>query len=282
MTRHDEALPDVGRLPEAFADELDRPGLDGPSLDAVLRAGVSRSRRRKAAFSGTFAVAAAAAVAVTAVATRTGSAGADNTASAASGGGAVAATSPATPDSAPVTHTTSSALSAPASSATPVHPATLILNSGTADGHPWKLVREFKENPLNQQGCAQVSLYVDGTWTNAGSGGVDECVVNGQLHHVTEPADQPGFASITLLTPNHEHLAGVVVGEVNPATAKVVARCGSKQFTTTPTHADGDYGYYYSLVIPKDADCPTGEITFSDASGKTLARLTDVGLAMAK
>jgi hypothetical protein len=294
------AFPDGERLHEAFAEEIERPGLEGPSYDAVLRSGTARVRRRRVTVGATFALASVTAVATAVLAT--GGAGASrgvNTADSVNGTAPAAATSttPAARTSAqsavpasPTSPTTST--STPTSPPPPSHPADEVLASGTGDGHSWQLVRRFTQEQLPPgtstpppgwvaHWCGDLNIITDGIWTNAGSGG-GGCLTQGQTQLPPPDPAHPGFTSIAILDPHHGRLGTIVAGSVSPKTASITAQCGSKQFTTKPSQPAGDNVAYYTFTFPNGSDCVAGTLSFFDASGSRTAFLTDVALAGGK
>ncbi|MEZ0109090.1 hypothetical protein ABH920_003100 [Catenulispora sp. EB89] len=288
----DAAFPDGERLHEAFAEEIDRPGLDGPSYDAVLRSGTARLRRRRVTVGATFAAASVTAVATAVIATGGGasqnvnaSANPTNTTPAAAG----TTTAPST--SAPSTAspaTTSKA--APTTSSSPAHLPDAVITSGTLEGHTWELVREYKVDPgpppgitsvpgdpaphPKPQWCTSLNVIVDGVWTNGGVGG-GSCVPIGQQEGAPSLTN-PGFTSIVILTPQHVRLGAVVAGNISPLTKSVTAQCGAKSFTGKPLQPSGDNVAYYSFTLPNGSGCQTGALSFFDSSGSRVGSMSGV------
>ena len=149
------------------------------------------------------------------------------------------------------------------------------------DGHPWRLTVHYDpDQPPSSNDCADLSVYVDDVWTNAGGGGVD-CILDGSVVHRTQPMDLPGFSAIEIIDKHHAHYGSVVAGSPNPAVTSVVAQCASgKKYETTPFFADG--GYYYVFVFPNGSNCPHGTLSFYDASHTRVAFMDDVALGSAK
>ncbi|GAA2027165.1 hypothetical protein GCM10009839_27290 [Catenulispora yoronensis] len=256
MTMHDDTSADTDRLREAFAEEVDRPGLGGPSLDAVLRAGGGRLRMRRAAYGTTFAVTAAAAVAVTSIAAHGGTA--------ARPAALAAASSPTDPEGGT--------------------PAPVVLTAGDLDGHAWQLVWKFRQvqlssDPSNEQSptypewCADVAMYVDGAWTNSDNRA--PCTVRDPSgHHLATSLDHPMIYPVPILDTQRHRYGSAVVGEVNQGTAKVVAQCGDQQFTTTPRVATNGASYF-AFAFPENSTCKSGSLKFYDASGRQVASKDD-------
>lgn len=302
MTMHeDSAFSDAGRLRDALEEEVDRPGLEGPSLEAVLRSAAGRVRRRRVTVGATFAVAAVAVGTSVAVSHGLGTSGQEpGLANAATGTSIAAAGTTAATTAAAAAGTTtapSQNTTTPSSQTTTIQlPADLVLKSGTLDGHPWRLSVHFLQptpppSPLpgepsytdpSHRNCAEIAVFMDDTWTNAGGGGED-CVVDGQQQHYTPPLDQPGFSSIGILDPEHGYHGGVVVGNVNSGTASVVAQCSSgKKYETTPFQPVAGGSYYYTFLFPNGSGCGAGTLSFYDASHKRVAYLGDVALGSTK
>lgn len=287
MTEHDDdAFPDAGRLRDAMAEEVDRPGLEGPSFDAVMRS-AGRIRRRRVTAGATFAVAAVA-LATSVTASRVGGSGA--------GGGNRGAAAEGTPGTATVSATTAGGSTAGGSTAggtattatsgttsgTGAHiPADVVLKTGTSDGHPWRFVIHFDPNVRpSSNDCGSLSLYVDDIWTNAG-GSSANCFFDGQLVYRPRPLSESGFSAIEIIDTHHAHYGSIVSGDVNPAVTSVVAQCvGGKKYDATPFAAGG--GYYYVMVFPSGSNCPHGTLSFFDASHQRVGFMEDVGLGLAK
>ncbi|MEY9859698.1 hypothetical protein ABH935_005331 [Catenulispora sp. GAS73] len=288
----DTGFPDGERLHEAFAEEIDRPGLDGPSYDAVLRSGNARLRRRRVTVGATFAVASVTAVATAVIATGGGASqnvnAADNPTNTTP---AAAGTTTAPSGSAPgTTSSAATSTTAPTSPASPTHLPDAVITSGALDGHAWQLVREYKLDPgpppgitsmpgdpaphPKPQWCTSLNVIVDGVWTDAGAGG-GSCVPLGQQEEAPSLTDA-GFASIAIVTPNHVRLGAVVAGSVSPLTASVTAQCGAKSFTDKPLQPSGDNVAYYAFTLPNGSGCQTGALSFFDSSGSRVGAMSGV------
>jgi hypothetical protein len=301
MTMHeDSAFLDAERLRDALEREVDRPGLEGPSLEAVLHSAAGRVRRRRVTVGATVAVAA---VAVgTSVAVSRGVVGgpgpnrSDPRAVAAAGTTSRAAAA-ATTAAAAGTLAAATMTAPTQSTATGRLPADVVLASGTVDGHSWRLALHYDQpvtaawgtvggptpNPdSNRQVCADYSVFVDDTWTNAGGGG-EACVVDGKAQPSAPELTAPGFSSIGILDPQHGYHGGVVVGSVAGGTASVVAQCSSgKKYDATPFQPVPGSSFYYTFVFPTGSSCGTGTLSFYDAAHKRVAFLGDVGLGSTK
>lgn len=285
------ALPEGERLHEAFAEELDRPGLEGPSFDAVLRSGTARLRRRRVTVGATFAVASVAAVATAALAAGgTATRGVDSAASGAGVGSPAANAAVGTTLSAPgggsattpARASTSAGVPAPASAPAP---ADAVLASGSVNGHAWQLVRKYTlDRPMSNAPskgstplwCGNLDVIVDGVQTNAGSGNSPCLNPNGTPQVPANPAD-PGFASIVIIDAHHDRLGTLVTGSVSPLIASVGAQCASQSLTAKTSQPAGDTSAYYSFVLPNGSGCQLGSLSFFDASGSRTASLTGVG-----
>jgi hypothetical protein len=275
----DAAFPEGERLHAAFAEEIDRPGLEGPSFDAVRRSGTARLRRRRATVGATFAVASVAAVATAVLATGGASHGVNSADSGANTTPAAAGTTPSAPT---VSTTTQTPPPAPTTPTTPLHPADAVLISGTADGHNWRLVRQFTiDQQLNAPNapappgslwCGNLNIIVDGVQTNSGNGN-SPCLDLAKPQVPTPALSDPGFTSIVILDPHHTRLGTIVAGAVNPQTASVTALCGSKSFTVKPNQPAGDTVAYYAFDFPNGSGCQLGTLSFFNASGTRTAYL---------
>ena len=289
----DTAFPDGERLHEAFAEEIDRPGLDGPAYDAVLRSGTARLRRRRVTVGATFAVASMTAVATAVIATGGGaSQNVNATESPTNTTPAAVGTTTAPSASAPSSPTARTSSPAATSTTTPggaqAHLPDAVITSGTLDGHTWQLIREYQPDPgpppgitvpgdpapRKPQWCTSLNIVVDGVWTNAGAGG-GGCVPTGQQEGAP-PLTDPGFTSIVILTPQHVRLGAVVTGNVSPLTASVTAQCGAKSFTGKPMQPSGDNVAYYAFTLPNGSGCQTGALSFFDSSGSRVGAMSGV------
>jgi hypothetical protein len=301
MTMHeDSAFFDAERLRDALEREVDRPGLEGPSLEAVLHSAAGRVRRRRVTVGATVAVAAVAvgtsvAVSHAGVGDR-GPAGTDTHTAAAGTTGATG--TPATAAGTTAATPTQSTTTSPTTAAGGL-PADVVLASGTVGGHAWRAALHYDDpaspapgeptgptpNPTldpNQPVCAYIALFVDGLWTNGGGGGVD-CVLDGVRQTLDQPLDQPGFSSIGILDPQHGYHGGFVSGNVNSGIASVVAQCSSgKKYDTTPFQPVPGGSHYYTFVFPTGTACGSGTLSFYDASHKRVAFLGDVALGSTK
>ncbi|WP_194916510.1 hypothetical protein [Catenulispora rubra] len=287
------AFPDGERLHEAFAVEIDRPGLDGPSYDAVLRSGNARLRRRRVTVGATFALASVTAVATAVIATGGGASQNVNTADSPTNTTPAAAGTTTTPSaSTPDASTPGASSSAATSTTAPTSPSHLpdaVIASGTLDGHAWQLIREYTPDPGPPPGitsmpgapahpklqwCTSLNVIVDRVWTDAGAGG-GGCVPPGQ--QVGAPSlTNPGFTSIAIVTPQHVRLGAVVTGSISPLTASVTAQCGAKSFTGKPIQPSGDNVAYYAFTLPNGSGCQTGALSFFDSSGSRVGAMSGV------
>jgi hypothetical protein len=280
----DAVSPDGERLHAAFAEEVDRPGLEGPAFDLVLRSGTARLRRRRATVGATFAVASVTAVAAAALAAGGMSHG--TASSPAAAGTTTTGTTTTTPAADPA---------APAHSDTPTPPPLppdAVLTGGTLDGHSWQLVRAFTATrvPIPLDGpmpaelwrwCGRLNVVVDGTWTNAGNG--DNACLDQEGRQIF-PADpsNPGFTSIAIVDSHHDRLGTVVAGRVSSRIGSVTAQCGSQTVTAKASQPAGDTDAYYALTFGKDASCQTGSLSFFQTTGGQVAYFTDVMLVGGK
>jgi hypothetical protein len=284
----DTAFPDGERLHEVFAEEIERPGLNGPSYDAVLRSGNARLRRRRVTVGATFAVASVTAVATAVIATGGGAPQNVNAAdSPTNTTPAAVGTTPAPSASTP--STSSSAVLSTTAPSSPAHLPDAVVTSGTLDGHAWQLVREYRLVPgppagitsmpgdpahPKPQWCTSLNVIVDGVWTNAGAGG-GSCVPIGQQEGAPSLTN-PGFTSIAIMTPYHVRLGAVVAGSVSPLTASVTAQCGAKSFMDKPLQPSGDNVAYYAFTLPNGSGCQTGALSFFDSSGSRVGAMSGV------
>ena len=282
------AFPDGERLHEAFAEEVDRPGLEGPAFELVLRSGTSRLRRRRAGVGATFAVAGVAAVASATLAT----AGASHHVNSAA---AAATTTTTTGTTVTVQGALGTTLAAPAHTSTtnpPAHPDDAVLTSGTIDGHAWKLVRQFTLNQqfsdpgapagtVKPQWCGNLNVIVDGVWTNAGSGDTACLDQNGKPTVSANPAD-PGYTTIAILDARHDRLGAVTAGSVSTQITSVTAQCGAQALTAKTSQPAGDVNAYYTFTFADGASCQVGSLSFFNASGSRTAFLPGLSLSGGK
>lgn len=283
----DAVFPDGERLHDAFAEEVDRPGLEGPSFDAVLRSGTARRRRNRVTTGTTFAVASVAAVATAVLATGGGTSHDVSTAA-----GSTGTNSTTTAQTSGITTLTSPA-AGPAKAA-PAHPADVVLTSGTVDGHSWQLVRAYTLDQPSKtsdahdpaQGsapkwCGYLNVVADGVKTNAGSGDTPCLGPNGKPVTAANPAE-PGFTSIAILDAHHDRLGAVVAGSVSPQIASVTAQCGTQSFTAKTSRPAGDATAYYTFTFPAGSSCQVGTLSFFNAAGTPMAFMSNVLLAAGK
>lgn len=303
---------DGERLREAFAEEVERPGLEGPSYDAVLRSGTARLRRRRATLGATFTVVGVTGVAAAVLATGLGATHGTYTADAAihpaaattgavtttsavhttnSAPEAAAGTTRAARGSVPSTSSVADAGGAAAAGASS-YPADAVLASGTFGGHAWQLVRRYRQSvALSLPGaptpgseaewCGELDIVVDGVTTNSGNGNTPCLAPGPKAVPPPNPAD-PGFTSVSILDTHHEHLGAIVAGSVSPAIVSVTALCGSKSSTVKTSQPPGDVTAYYSFTFQSGSGCQAGSLSFFDASGSRTAFITDAALAGGK
>jgi hypothetical protein len=294
MDPGDTAFPDGERLHEAFAEEVDRPGLEGPAFDLVLRSGTARLRRRRAGFGATFAVAGVAAVATATLATG----GMSHDANSAAAANTSTSTNADTSTIVTVPGALSTDLAAPAqtSSSTtadpPAHPDDAVLDSGTVDDHHWQLVRRFTLNqPISvpddpagttkPQWCGSLDVVVDGVWTNSGSGDT-ACLNQDGKPTMTANPDDPGYTTIAILDPQHNRLGAITAGSISARITSVTAKCGAQTLTDKPSQPDGDVNAYYTFAFTGGVSCPAGSLSFFNASGSRTAFLPGLSLSGGK